>query len=140
MASATCGGPTQFWGARMAEDRRRVLVADRNADLGESLRWLLGAHDMDVEFASTPRSAIRHARTFQPDTALIDLDFPGAWGDGYWVRAWLKRRLPGCRCIAYTGYAGHPQVAQMKAAQFDALLLKPCSLGDLMAAVEGVAA
>jgi CheY-like chemotaxis protein len=117
------------------DSSKRVLVADDVEDIRLSVASLLEAFGHQVACAVSVRTAIRVARSFVPDAALIDLNFRRGRMDGYLICQWLKKRMPACRRVAYTGYGGKHDLLKMEQAGFHRVLLKPCELETLLRAI-----
>src|SRR5688500_2691201 len=60
--------------------RRRVLVVDDDLDFVHSMAMLLRAKGHEVSFAINATVALSVARSFRPDTVLLDIKLPN--GDG----------------------------------------------------------
>jgi hypothetical protein len=56
---------------------RRILIADDNADLAESMAMLLRLEGHDVRIALDGSSALALAEEFEPNAALLDIGMPG---------------------------------------------------------------
>ncbi len=55
----------------------RILVVDRRAEVADNLAALLSAHGYVVQAAPCASTALRAAKAFRPDAALIDLGDDG---------------------------------------------------------------
>jgi CheY-like chemotaxis protein len=110
----------------------RVLVVDDNADAAESLALLLRIQGHDVRTASDGPAALEAAEIFRPEVVLLDLGLPKM--SGYEV-ARLLRQQPeseGIRLLALTGYGQEDDHRRSREAGFDAHLVKPVDLEELM--------
>jgi signal transduction histidine kinase/CheY-like chemotaxis protein/PAS domain-containing protein len=105
--------------------RKRVLVAEDNADLAAVLRGHLQALGHDVRVANDGPSAIDQALAFRPEVLLVDLGLPRL--DGYDVARRLRSEptLAGARMVAVTGYGGADTVKNCLEAGFDNHFTKP---------------
>ncbi len=96
---------------------------------------LLQLHGHHVAFASDGNSALDAARDFKPGIIILDVGLPDI--DGYEVARRL-RAAPGgndVKLIALTGY-GHPDdLAAAAAAGFDAHILKPAQMEDVLSKI-----
>jgi two-component system, sensor histidine kinase len=110
---------------------RRVLVVEDHADGREALRLLLTLFGHQVEVASDGVEGVEVGLQMRPDVAIIDLNMPRL--DGYGVarqlRAALGRDIVLVACTAYDHAEARRQVAQ---AGFDAHLVKPLNLEELL--------
>jgi PAS domain S-box-containing protein len=114
-----------------ASQPHRILVVDDNEDAARTLVEVLRVLGHTVQMALDPPSAIRLAREFQPEVALLDLGLPVM--DGYELSREL-RALPGLtalRVIAITGYGQASDAVRSTAAGFEAHLTKPVDPRDL---------
>jgi CheY-like chemotaxis protein len=114
---------------------KRVLLVDDNVDAVESMEILLQAFGYDVATAIHAELALGKLESFAPAAAVIDIGLPGM--DGYRLAAEIRRRLGGrpMRLVAFTGYGGPDDVARAHAAGFDAHLVKPVEIEQLLAAL-----
>ncbi|MGN6524851.1 MAG: response regulator [Burkholderiaceae bacterium] len=118
---------------RPAEAAQRVMLVDDNVDALESLEMLLQMLGFEVATAAHPEAALELAERFDPAIALIDIGLPGM--DGYQLASESRRRRAGrpLRLVAFTGYGGADDVARAHAAGFDAHLVKPVDMDQLVA-------
>jgi CheY-like chemotaxis protein len=110
---------------------RRVLVVDDDAVTRSSLVTLLEQWGHAARAAADGPSALREAKDFRPDAALVDVVMP--WMDGYEVGR-LLRRLPGvdgALLVSMTGYGDYQNFARSREAGFDHHLSKPLDLDRL---------
>ena len=116
-------------------ERRRILIADDNADAAESLSMLLELAGHEVRVASLGRDALSLAKTFRPDTALLDIGMPDL--SGYEVARELRRE-PGptrIQLIALTGWGHEEDRRRAREAGFDHHLTKPVDASELEALI-----
>jgi CheY-like chemotaxis protein/two-component sensor histidine kinase len=104
---------------------QRVLVADDNSDLAESVAMLLRFEGHEVRIALDGPSALELAEEFKPDAALLDIGLPGL--NGYELARKLRSRSSGQKLllIAVTGYGRFKDRERSKNAGFDCHLVKP---------------
>jgi CheY-like chemotaxis protein len=110
----------------------RVLVVDDNHDIAVSLATLLRHCGHEAHTAESGEAALREAPALRPDVMLIDLAMPRI--DGLSVARQL-RQTPECATtplVAVSGYSDDEHRDQALAAGFDAFIVKPCPLADLM--------
>jgi two-component system CheB/CheR fusion protein len=108
-----------------------VLLIEDEPDSRESLRGLLRLLGYRVEVAANGVSGVRQGLALRPDVVLIDLGLPDL--DGFEVARQLRAGL-GSRVllVAHTGY-GHPESREQgQRAGFDAYLVKPFDLDELL--------
>jgi signal transduction histidine kinase/ActR/RegA family two-component response regulator len=112
-------------GASAAPARRRVLLADDNADFTSSFALMLRSMGHDVIEAYDGAEALQAARSLQPEVAFLDIGLPKM--NGYE----LARRLredPATRRIVLVAVTGWGQDGDRKLAAeagFDLHLVKP---------------
>jgi len=111
---------------------RRVLVVDDNTDAAEMLTDVLRAAGHVVAVANDGPAALALAAGFDPDVALLDIGLPVM--DGHELAKQL-RAAPGtarCRLIALTGYGQESDRSRSNAAGFEAHIVKPVVIADLL--------
>lgn len=103
----------------------RVLVVDDNLDAAVSLGRLVKRLGCEVRVAHDADEALRLARAFGPDTALLDIGLPSM--DGYSLAVQLRRLQNGkpLRLIAVSGYGQAADRAKSVLAGFNGHLVKP---------------
>ncbi len=111
---------------------KRILVVDDNVDSAEMMRAMLESIGHVVALAHDGPEALTVAAEFVPDVALLDIGLPVM--DGYELGRRLLTAEPTlkCRLIALTGYGQEHDRAQSKASGFEAHLVKPVDMHDLL--------
>ena len=111
----------------------RVMVVEDNAGAREGLCQLLKAWGHEVVAAGDGQEAIRLFRDAHPDVALVDIGLPKV--DGYEVaRTFRGESDPGkVKLVALTGYGQRSDQRRAIEAGFDAHIVKPASIDDLVA-------
>lgn len=106
-------------------NRRRVLVVDDNADSVESLATLVSMMGHECAKALDGERAIATARSFRPDTILLDLGMPGM--NGYETCRAIRSESWGrdMFIIALTGWGQAEDRDRTRAAGFDLHVVKP---------------
>jgi CheY-like chemotaxis protein len=105
------------------EPRRRVLVVDDDLDFVQSMATLLRAKGHEVSFAINATVALSVARSFRPDTVMLDIKLPN--GDGRLLAAQLRREVrPDMHIVCVTGNA-HEDPRESIKHGCDAHYLKP---------------
>jgi signal transduction histidine kinase len=109
----------------MTAARRRILAADDNRDSAESLAVLLQMDGHEVRLAFDGEAAIALTHEFVPDVALLDIAMPKQ--NGFDVARHIRRQPWGSQVylIALTGWGQEEDRARVRAAGFDAHLVKP---------------
>jgi signal transduction histidine kinase/ActR/RegA family two-component response regulator len=104
---------------------QRILIADDNLDLTESMAMLLRQEGHEVRIALDGPSALKLAEEFVPDAALLDIGLPGL--NGYQLAGALRsRRDPhDLLLIAVTGYGQPEDRIRSQGAGFDYHMVKP---------------
>lgn len=129
------GGTTAAAPAAARSERLKVLVVDDALDNAVTLGILLETLGHQVEQASTGDEAISRVVSFAPDLLLLDLALPDM--SGYDVLAKLKARVhPMPYTAALTGFGSERDRQLVAEAGFDAHLVKPAGLTDLINVVE----
>ncbi|MGE5179824.1 MAG: ATP-binding protein [Bacteroidota bacterium] len=123
---AACAGPVDV--TTEDGDGHRILIVDDNRDAAASMGRLVEHLGFDVRIAHDGKEAIRIAKEFAPESALVDIGLPNM--DGYAVATRLRRvRKPGrMRLIAVTGYGQAADRERSALAGFDAHAVKPVGI------------
>ncbi len=110
--------------------RRKILVVDDELDTALALVEILGLQGHDARAVPDGTGALAAASEHRPEVVLLDLGLPGM--DGYEVARELRAALgPSVLLVALTGFEGDE--VRLRAAGFDAHLLKPTPLAELNA-------
>jgi signal transduction histidine kinase len=117
-------------------ERHRILVVDDNADVAETVGWLL--EDLGHEFllVHDSRLAVEAGREFKPDIVLLDIGMP--FMDGHAVCQAFRRDdiLKGATIVAQTGWGQANDKAATANAGFDYHLVKPVGRHELQGILE----
>lgn len=105
--------------------RRRILVADDNADSASSLAMVLEILGNEVCTAFDGVEAVEAAETFRPDVILLDIGMPRM--NGYDACRSIREQPWGkdVLLIALTGWGQEEDVRRSQEAGFDHHLVKP---------------
>ena len=116
----------------------RILFVEDHADTAEVFSRLLEARGFRVMVAATAASAIDLARRFPFDLLLCDIELPD--GDGCQILTKLRGELgmDNLRAIAFSAHGYESIVNRAKAAGFEAYLVKPVVIKDLIELLEQV--
>jgi CheY-like chemotaxis protein len=110
---------------------RRIVIADDNQDMADSLRMLLEQDGHKVLATRDGAGAIELARTVQPDFLLLDIGMPKL--NGYDVARHIRTQPWGGRLclVAITGWGQPEDRSRAIKAGFDYHLTKPVPLDEL---------
>jgi signal transduction histidine kinase/CheY-like chemotaxis protein/sensor domain CHASE-containing protein len=113
-------------------DRPSLLLVDDEAGLREMLRMVLEHEGYDVIEASNGEEAIETFRARRDDIAavLLDVQMPVLGGLDAYGR--IRDLSPHTPVILGTGYVGDAELAAIRSAGADELLLKPYEMRDLL--------
>jgi signal transduction histidine kinase len=111
--------------------RRRILVADDNADALETLATVLELGGHEVFSAPNGSVALESAERHLPEVALLDIGMPLL--DGYEVARRIRAQAWGKRItlVALTGWGQDSDRRRSQEAGFDSHLVKPLDLEKL---------
>jgi signal transduction histidine kinase/DNA-binding response OmpR family regulator len=119
---------------RPGVDPSRVLLVDDNADAAAMLADALTANGFVVRVANDPLEALACLSSFQAEAVVLDIGLPVL--DGYELAARIRRQHgPSLRLVALTGYGQSADRARSREAGFDAHLVKPVDLSELVEAL-----
>ncbi len=118
-------------GDAAADEPRKILVVDDNADAGDSTAMVLQLEGHEVRIARDGVSALQCAVDFRPDIVLLDIGLPGM--DGYEIARQLRvmTGFADTLLVAVSGYAGDAHRDSAKKAGFDHYVVKPAELARL---------
>jgi CheY-like chemotaxis protein len=111
---------------------RRILVADDQDDIVQSLAILLRAYGNEVHTAKDGHEALEAAQAFRPDLVLLDIDMPGL--DGYTTCRRIREQPWGqdIVIIALTGWGQESDRRKTEEAGFDRHFVKPVAAAALL--------
>ncbi|MEJ7930346.1 response regulator [Ramlibacter sp. AN1015] len=109
----------------------RILVADDQPDAAESLTMVLSLDGHEVRTAFDGLQAQAIASEWTPEVMVLDIGMPGATGEE--VARWARQQPWGqtVRLVAVTGWGRPEDRERLRAAGFDAHLVKPVGVGEL---------
>jgi two-component system, sensor histidine kinase len=108
-----------------------VLIVEDNPLSRDALRFLLERQGHRVDVAATGPEGVQVGVSRPPDVAVIDLGLP-IW-DGFRVARRLRAAAgTSITLIAYTADDECSKRTEAEAAGFDAYLVKPTDLSDLL--------
>lgn len=114
----------------------RVLVADDNHDLADTLGLLLGlAMDCEVEVVYDGEQALEHALASRPDAAIFDLEMPKI--DGLHAASGVRRAFADNPPLLIA-MSGNPDTLQRsgQTATFDRAFCKPFNFEHLVTVLQ----
>jgi len=117
-----------------ANEPRRVLVIDDNADAADTLCMLLKVAGHSAEAVYAGREALERLGDFAAEAALVDIGLPDK--SGYDLARQIRARSGRIQLIALTGYGQPEDFVRSREAGFDAHMVKPVEIN----AVEAVLA
>lgn len=114
---------------------RRILLIEDNVDANDTMRALLELGGHSVTQCYEGRSALASATARHYDVIICDIGLPGM--DGFAVVEGIRARAGGPRpyVIATTGYNQPQDRARAVQSGFDHYLVKPVSIGVLLALI-----
>ena len=119
----------------MQVDRRRVLVADDNADLRDYIGRLLTDHGYEVETAGDGEAALAALRVRRPDLLVTDVMMPRLDGFGLLAAVRQDASLRDLPIVMLSARAGDDAKVEGLDAGADDYLTKPFSARELLARV-----
>jgi len=116
----------------------RVLIVDDHRDTADTLAEALSLSGYTARPAYDGPGALRIAREFQPDVAMLDIGMPLM--DGYELARRLRANpdTAAVHLIAFTGYGEELQRRHKEAAggaTFEQYLVKPVDLAQVIGAI-----
>lgn len=108
----------------------RILIADDNRDVGESLAEALRGYGAEIRLVGDGVSALDNYGDFQPDVAILDIGMPRV--TGYDVARMLRSRGATQPLIALTGWGQAEDRQRAFASGFDHHLVKPVAIPMLL--------
>jgi two-component system CheB/CheR fusion protein len=113
----------------------QVLLADDNRDAADLLAEFLGLQGYTVHAAYDGKAAIALAADVRPQVLILDIGMPGA--TGYEIAAWARQQPwgPDAILIAVTGWGQEQDGDRALRSGFDARLVKPVNMDQLLQAI-----
>ena len=116
-------------------NKRRILVADDNRDIAETMAEILRLEGHEVHVAFDGKEALESYRQVDPDVVLLDIGMPGLRGDE--VARIIRAQSVTVRLIAVTGWGQPSDKASAVSAGFDMHMTKPVDISRLIEVVGG---
>ncbi len=86
----------------------RVLIADDEQVIADSLAEILAQYGYPTTAAYTGAMAVELARSFRPDVIISDVVMPGM--NGFEAGRLIRQMFPSCRIILFSGQALMPEI------------------------------
>ncbi len=115
----------------------RILLVEDHGHTRNALERMLTRRGYRVQSAESLNTAITAAQAERFDVIISDIGLPD--GDGYELMREIRTILPGARGIALSGFGMDSDIRRSAAAGFSAHLIKPVSMKQIEAALEGLA-
>ena len=119
----------------MQVERRRVLLADDNADLRDYISRLLADHGYEVETVADGEAALAALRAQRPDILVTDVMMPRLDGFGLLMAVRQDASLRDLPIVVLSARAGDDAKVEGLDAGADDYLTKPFSARELLARV-----
>jgi len=118
---------------------RRALVVDDNADSANSLAMLLKLSGHEAVTAHDGVEALEAAERFRPEVVFLDIGMPRL--NGYDAARRIRQEAwgRGMMLVAMTGWGKEEDRRKSRDAGFDAHMVKPADLDELMRLMESLA-
>ena len=108
----------------------RVFIIDDEQSITVTLATILRMNGYETFSYTDPRYALFSLNVYRPHVVLTDVDMPLL--SGYDLARQVRRRLPGCEVILFTGNT------EAKAEPGYRMLFKPLRPQDIMAELDRV--
>lgn len=121
-----------------ADGRLRVLIADDERNIADTLQIILSKDGMDATAVYGGQAAIEQAARWQPDVLLVDYVMPDVNG----IEAAVKicEKAPACRVLVISAMAAVPEVKQrlQEREQGFEVLVKPIPPEELVRRIRAI--
>ncbi len=117
----------------MAEQKRKVLIADDERVIADTLAMILNQSGFQAQVAYTGEQAVEMAQLFAPDMLISDVIMAGLNGIDAAIK--IRELLPGVKILLFSGQAATADLlekARARGYEFE-ILAKPVHPGDLLA-------
>lgn len=116
-------------------NKRRILVADDNRDIAETMAEILRLEGHEVHLAFDGVEAFERYQQLEPEVVLLDIGMPGLRGDE--VARMIRGEPVGTsvKLIAITGWGQPSDKENARAAGFDMHMTKPVDIQRLISVV-----
>lgn len=120
----------------MSREPRKLLVVDDDEPSRELVVAIFESTGWAVEQADSGRRALAQLHAHRPDCVLLDISMPGMSGEEVCRRVRSEPGLANLRLVAYTAHALAEDIESLMTIGFDAVVVKPCDIEELIDAVE----
>jgi CheY-like chemotaxis protein len=110
----------------------KILVVDDHVDTGELLEMLCLYRGHEVTVTTGAAEALGAAARVRPDLVLLDIGLPGINGFEVATRLRAARETSHARVVALSGYSQKDFFEKARQVGFDAYLMKPVKLEDVL--------
>ncbi|WP_407290847.1 ATP-binding protein [Stutzerimonas zhaodongensis] len=111
-------------------NKRRILLADDNRDIAETMAEILRLEGHEVHVAFDGIEALERYQHVDPEVVLLDVGMPGLRGDE--VARMIRAQSDSVRLIAITGWGQPSDKASAVSAGFDIHMTKPVDISRLI--------
>ena len=118
------------------QSKPRILVADDDEAMAQSLGQYLGRKNFDVAFASSHEESLRTLRSFDPSLVLLDYTLPPV--DGSETLERLKQLRPETPVIVYSGHTDPEIIFRLSKLGAEDYITTPFRLNDLFGRIARV--
>jgi CheY-like chemotaxis protein len=111
----------------------KVLVADDERVIADTLAIILNQHGYDASAVYTGTAAVERARSVRPDLVISDVIMPDMNGIDAAIK--IRSLLPNCKILLFSGQAATADLlesARQQGHEFE-ILAKPVHPQDLLA-------
>ncbi len=115
--------------------KRRILVADDNHDIAETMAEILRLEGHEVHLAFDGNEAFERYQQLRPEVVLLDIGMPGLRGDQVARKIRAEPTTFPVQLIAITGWGQPSDRENAFEAGFDVHLTKPVDIARLIAVV-----
>lgn len=119
------------------EQRRKVLIADDERVIADTLAMILNQSGFQAQVAYTGEQAVEMAHLFAPDMLISDVIMAGLNGIDAAIK--IRELLPKVKILLFSGQAATADLlekARARGYEFE-ILAKPVHPGDLLARLRG---
>jgi CheY-like chemotaxis protein len=117
----------------MVDTKPRIVVADDEEVIASTLAMILNQAGFEARAVYSGEQALELVKSFKPDMLISDVIMPGITGIETAIE--VKRMLPSCKVLLFSGQAGTADLLQKARAhghEFE-ILSKPVHPSDLLA-------
>jgi DNA-binding response OmpR family regulator len=120
----------------VAENKRKVLIADDEPNIVTALEFLLGRAGYEVRCAANGDEALALIESFAPDLVLIDIMMPGKSGYEVCQRIRERPEWRHVKIVMVSAKGRDAEISKGMSLGADLYVTKPFSTQELIAAVD----